>query len=162
MYDWPTVLALEPISALWPSIIVAIVVAIYRKTTDRIFESTAIYYAHQQILKAKPKFLTELLNNYKSKITNTSTNEANGATNGATNGELRQRKVEKTSSNTETINEMEEEFDKICKTEKLIKAYEFFNSRDIELLKPQRRAIKSYHKAFSLIILFCIMIIYEL
>mmetsp|Transcript_56715 Transcript_56715/g.51035 ORF Transcript_56715/g.51035 Transcript_56715/m.51035 type:complete len:385 (+) Transcript_56715:19-1173(+) len=139
MLDTPTVYALEPISALWPSIIVAIVLTIYRLLINRIFESWAIYYANQQILKEKPKFLAKMLNCYES---------VNKVTSRSRNGDsMTHRNIASEPANTQ---ELEIEFDSVCKKNKAIDhVYNFFNDRDIALTKPQRRAIKSYHKAVS-------------
>ena len=138
MLDYPTVIALEPISALWPSIFVAIALAIYRILINRLFEPKAIYYANQQILQSKPKFLAKVLNCYES------VNKVNESRNDES---IKHRNIASEPLNTQ---ELELEFDAICKNHKDVHPiYNFFNDRDIALTKPQRRAIKSYHKSLS-------------
>ena len=143
MIEFPTVIALEPIIKLWPSILIAIAFTIYRKTIDTLLASTASYYARQQINKSKPEWINGLL----SQINNSKSTKSAFQNPKTING-LTQRQTA-TSKNCDSTNDLLQEFDSIACTKQYQELLTFFTSKGIELIKPQRRALKSYHKAFS-------------
>ena len=110
MYDHPRVIVLEPISALWPSIVVTLVLTVYRLSINRLFQSFAIYYANQQILKVKAKFLLQMFDCYESesvhKMTPRHTN----------NHSLRRRNIDESSKipDASSHQQLETEFDAYC------------------------------------------------
>ena len=144
MIEFPTVIALEPIIKLWPSILIAIAFTVYRKIIDTLLASTASYYARQQINKSKPEWINGLL----SQINNSTSAKSQFPK--TING-LTQRQTP-TSKNCDSSSELLQEFDLIACTKQYQDLLTFFTSKGIELIKPQRRALKSYHKAFSLLL----------
>eukprot|EP01083_Nonionella_stella_P093169 260968_1 len=119
MMELPTVMALEPLSALWPCLVVALVLTIYRILVDQLFGSIATRIAHEQITKSRPKFISKLLDTISaSSVAASTTTQTQGET-----------------------------FDTICKEKELSDVLAFFTSKQIKLTGSQRRTVKSYHTA---------------
>eukprot|EP01083_Nonionella_stella_P093171 260973_1 len=131
MVELPTVMALEPLGALWPSLVVALVLTIYRKLVDLLFGSLATHYAHEQITKTRPKFISELLNTISPHLSTSPPNRPDRST-----------------SNTTSATQGET-FDTICKEKELSDVFAFFTAQQIKLTGSQRRTVKSYHTAPS-------------
>eukprot|EP01084_Bolivina_argentea_P083603 151379_1 len=63
MIEFPTLMGLEPLTALWPCIVIALILTVYRISLDKLFGSIAKYHAQRQIENNRPQWLSTLLSN---------------------------------------------------------------------------------------------------
>jgi len=140
--EMPTIMALEPIEALWPCVLVVVALTLWRKLIDYSLQNTSEYYARQQITHAKPAWMPDTLaemDQHPDKL-------ANGST---VHTDLRQRVNTKSSTSSAPKGTAEREFEDICRSKGVSEMFHFFSSRDVALAKKQRRDLKSYHKAVN-------------
>jgi len=121
-------MALEPLSALWPCLVMVPFLSLYRKLIDFFLDGTSEHYARQQIDHAMPEWMPDTLTEMNSNYNVTATPD------------LRHHPTPTTPR---------EKFDDFCRQKGVFEVFELFSSSDVPLVQQQRRELKTYHKAVN-------------